>query len=99
MRRQVARTPISKSAFRRRCAGGSSPFRICGFGPGSALRAERAARAGTIDAVCEECGKPSTFPASQGGTVQDCPYCRKCMDAPDPKDEWNQDFGTADAEP
>ncbi len=63
------------------------------------LRAQREARTGTIDAACEECGRSSTFPASQGGTVQDCPYCQKYMDVPDPDDEWDQDFGTPEDEP
>ena len=64
-----------------------------------ARRAQREARTGTIDAVCEECGKSSTFPASQAGTVQDCPHCQRYMDVPDPDDEWNQDFGTPEGEP
>jgi hypothetical protein len=34
----------------------------------------------SVDAVCEECGQMSTFPAGQRGTVQDCPKCGALMD-------------------
>ncbi|MBI1825178.1 MAG: DUF2007 domain-containing protein [Planctomycetes bacterium] len=40
------------------------------------------AEAGTnpIQANCEECGKVTTFPASQRGTVQTCSHCGANMD-------------------
>jgi hypothetical protein len=49
---------------------------------------KRAARTGTVEAVCEECGKSSTWPASQMGTTQDCPHCAAYMDIPDPEETW-----------
>ena len=33
-----------------------------------------------VEVVCEECGKRSTFPAAQKGTVQNCPHCRAYVD-------------------
>jgi hypothetical protein len=36
--------------------------------------------AAMIDALCEECGDFSTFPASQRGSVQVCPHCNAYMD-------------------
>lgn len=35
---------------------------------------------GTVESKCEECGKQSTFPATQMGTVQVCPHCKADMD-------------------
>jgi hypothetical protein len=32
---------------------------------------------------CDECGKVSGFPASQAGTVQECPHCAGFMDVPE----------------
>jgi hypothetical protein len=37
----------------------------------------------TVDVVCEECGKTSTFPASKTGTIQDCSHCRAYIDVGD----------------
>jgi len=34
----------------------------------------------TIEAVCEECGSRSPFPATQRGSVQQCPHCNAYMD-------------------
>ncbi len=52
---------------------------------------EKAARAktrlGTVKAECDECGKTSEFPASEAGSVQDCPHCGEYMDVPDLEDE------------
>jgi hypothetical protein len=31
--------------------------------------------AGSVDVVCEECGKTTAFPASKNGTTQDCSHC------------------------
>jgi hypothetical protein len=50
---------------------------------------KRAARTGTVEAVCEECGKPSTWPANQMGSTQDCPHCHAYMDIPDPDENWD----------
>jgi hypothetical protein len=51
---------------------------------------KRAARTGTVEAVCEECGKASTWPASQMGSTQDCPHCAAYMDIPDPEETWDE---------
>lgn len=34
----------------------------------------------TVQVTCDECGKPSSFPRSQVGSVQTCPHCWKFMD-------------------
>ena len=39
------------------------------------VREKRAARTGTVTAMCEECGKPSEWPASSMGTTEVCPHC------------------------
>jgi hypothetical protein len=36
-----------------------------------------------VQVVCEDCAKPSTFPASQLGTLQDCPHCGAYVDVGD----------------
>lgn len=36
--------------------------------------------ADTIDAICEECGKTSTFAAAKKGTTQDCKHCGAFVD-------------------
>ena len=43
-----------------------------------------------IDVVCERCGKTSTFPAVQQGSVQTCRYCQASVDVgpADEDDEW-----------
>lgn len=38
--------------------------------------------AGPIEAVCEDCGKTSTFPATTSGTVQECNHCGCHVDVP-----------------
>lgn len=64
-----------------------------------ALKERRAARTGTVAAVCEECGQSSEWPASQMGTTQDCPHCGAYMDIPDPEERWNdEDFAGEAAE-
>lgn len=65
-------------------------------------QAKRAARTGTVTAVCEDCGKPSEWPAAVMGTTEVCPHCTGYMDVPDPDENWDDvDFGSedADAEP
>jgi hypothetical protein len=59
--------------------------------------AESAVAAGgpDVEAVCEECGRPSAFPAAQRGTVQDCPHCGATMDV---GDDGDADWGGAEDE-
>jgi hypothetical protein len=68
----------------------------------AAVRAEaakRAARTGTVTATCEECGKPSEWPAAVMGTTEVCPHCSAYMDIPDPDEDWSGvDFGEAEDE-
>lgn len=60
---------------------------------------KRAARTGTITATCEDCGKPSDWPATAMGTTELCPHCQGYMDIPDPDDDWSGvDFGTDEDE-
>lgn len=33
-----------------------------------------------IDVTCEKCGRRSTFPAAQLGTIQNCPHCLAYVD-------------------
>lgn len=44
-----------------------------------------------IDAVCEECGAVSTFPAGLTGTTQQCSKCRAFVDVGE--SEWDTDVG------
>ena len=37
----------------------------------------------TISAVCEECGRQTSFPASERGTVQSCEHCGAYVDVGD----------------
>lgn len=61
------------------------------------IREKRAARTGTVTATCEDCGKPSEWPASSMGTTESCPYCGSYMDVPDPDDDFSGiDFGDAE---
>jgi hypothetical protein len=51
-----------------------------------------AAGEATVEADCEECGRCSTFPAAQSGTVQECPHCGAYVDVgdlPDSEEWWN----------
>jgi rRNA maturation protein Nop10 len=60
-----------------------------------AIRDKRASRTGTATATCEDCGKPSDWPAAAMGTTEVCPHCGGYMDIPDPEeDDWSGvDFG------
>src|SRR5215471_14132146 len=40
----------------------------------------RAAEGSPIDVVCEACGKITSFPASQRGSVQNCAHCHAYVD-------------------
>ena len=53
------------------------------------VEARRAARTGTVTAVCEDCGKSSDWPASEMGKTQECPHCGGYMDVPDPDEDWS----------
>jgi hypothetical protein len=58
---------------------------------------KRAARSGSVTAVCEECGRSSDWPASEMGRTEVCPHCGKYMDVPDPEDSWDDvDFGSGE---
>jgi hypothetical protein len=46
-------------------------------------------RTGTVEARCEDCGRSSTFPAAQQGSIQNCPHCGAMVDVPDPDGEWD----------
>lgn len=56
-----------------------------------------AAGVGTIEALCEECGTASLFPAKERGSVQSCPHCGAYMDVtdepPEPDGEQPDDEG------
>jgi len=45
-----------------------------------AERQREQANAPPIEVVCEECGKRSSFPATQEGSLQDCPHCGASVD-------------------
>ncbi len=49
-----------------------------------------------VDAVCDDCGKTSTFAGKLRGSVQDCPQCGEYMDVPEEDDEF--DWSAADAD-
>ena len=55
--------------------------------------AERAAEA--IRVVCEECHRPTKFPAAQQGSVQSCPRCGAYVDVSHDNipDEWRVQLG------
>ncbi|HSQ58219.1 MAG TPA: hypothetical protein VLM40_21015 [Gemmata sp.] len=58
------------------------------------IRERRASRTGTTTATCEDCTKPSDWPATAMGTTEICPHCGGYMDIPDPEDVWGgMDFG------
>jgi hypothetical protein len=46
------------------------------------IAAEEKRALGPIDALCEECGRTTTFPAEARGTVQDCRHCSAYLDVP-----------------
>jgi hypothetical protein len=64
-----------------------------------AVAEKRANRTGTTTAACEDCGKPSEWPASAMGTTGICPHCGGYMDIPDPEDDWSDvDVGAPEAD-
>jgi hypothetical protein len=50
-------------------------------------RAQRASREGNVEAICEDCGSASPFPAAEQGTIQNCPKCGAMLDVPDPDED------------
>jgi hypothetical protein len=60
------------------------------------LRQQQVADAPAITSKCEQCGATSSFPASQNGTVQDCPKCRAFMDVGTIDWPYDDDFGESE---
>ena len=56
-------------------------------------RKQQLANAPAITSECEECGTTSDFPASQDGTVQNCPQCHAFMDVGAIDWPYDDDFG------
>ncbi len=50
----------------------------------------------SIEAICEECGEASSFPANQRGSVQVCPHCTAYMDVVEPEENDDDTGGQAD---
>jgi hypothetical protein len=55
-------------------------------------KAQEAEASPPIEAVCEECGSRSSFPAAQRGSVQQCPQCGAYVDVgeDDLPDGWEE---------
>jgi hypothetical protein len=51
-----------------------------------------------VEAVCENCGRLSSFPAAQRGSVQECPQCGGYIDVGDEESPEDGDWGEAEAE-
>jgi Putative prokaryotic signal transducing protein len=49
---------------------------------------------GEVDAVCEDCGKTTSFPKSLDGAIQECSHCHAYVDVGDLP--WDDDFGVPD---
>ena len=47
----------------------------------------------TIEVICEDCRKPSTFPGSRLGSVETCPHCGAYVDVGDDisVDSWDDE--------
>ncbi|MGE5192002.1 MAG: putative signal transducing protein [Deltaproteobacteria bacterium] len=62
----------------------------------AARRGAESAKTGTthemVEVTCEECGKRSTFPLTQRGSVQNCPHCGAYVDVGDDgdSDAWDE---------
>jgi hypothetical protein len=61
-------------------------------------RAEAGAIGPAIEVVCEECGRPASFPAAQEGSVQQCPHCGEYIDVGegDMPEGWEDSEGQAE---
>jgi hypothetical protein len=60
------------------------------FEQDAARRRDELAAGEPVSVVCEECGKRSSYPASQRGSVQDCSHCGAYVDVDDvPWAEWD----------
>lgn len=51
-------------------------------------QAEKSKEGETLEALCESCGKTSTFSGGLIGTVQECRHCRSYVDLSD-DEEWD----------
>jgi hypothetical protein len=51
-----------------------------------------------VEAVCEKCGRLTSFPAAQRGSVQECPQCGGYIDVGDEESPDDGDWGEAEAE-
>lgn len=60
---------------------------IAGYESQRKRREEANPEDGEASALCESCGKISTFPAALNGTTQQCPYCRGYVDVGEGFDE------------
>jgi len=58
-----------------------------------AKRREVSEQLGPVNAVCEECGAVTTFPAKDRGTVQDCPHCGEYLDVFGGDEDETMDWG------
>lgn len=63
--------------------------------------AEGVAPGSEIAVVCEECGRPASFPAAQEGSVQQCPHCGAYIDVAegDMPSGWEDSEGLAEEPP
>lgn len=59
-------------------------------------RQQLAESGGAVEVTCEDCGRSSTFPIGQAGSIQDCPHCGAYLDVGDSVDS---DVPWQDAEP
>ena len=53
--------------------------------------------AAAVEAICEKCGKKTTFKASQRGTIQECRHCGAYLDAGGPPTESGDEENRGDA--
>jgi hypothetical protein len=51
-----------------------------------------------VETVCEECGHRSSFPASQRGSVQQCPQCGAYLDVGEEEMPADEEEGEAEAD-
>jgi hypothetical protein len=51
-----------------------------------------------VEAVCEECGQRTSFPAAQRGSVQQCPQCGAYLDVGEEELPFDEEEGEAEAD-
>jgi hypothetical protein len=51
-----------------------------------------------IEVRCEECGRTAEFPATERGSVQECPHCGEYLDVGDSGDDEMPDALSADSD-